>query len=216
MTIDSSKQSTTVHGLIPLFAIALLAQANPPANRQFPSRADEVRAQREAAEKQEAAKAQAKKQETPPKERANPVESEAEARAVAEKAAHFEKVYRERSARIERLLVIYRKKGDQAKVAELQSMHDKLEKRHQNAMQDFRKELGEQRWAKVEKHWGGPSARALEVRNERANENQAEHEARKAQKEAEGRVEKPQTPPQKKPDENRPKDKPPGQGGKDR
>ena len=108
-----------------------------------------------------------------------------EARATAVKAAHYEKVHRERMARIRRLIAVYQQKGDEAKVAELQAMRDQLEKRHENAMQGFRRQLGEARWAQVEKHVKGPSARALEVRNERANENAAERDARKAQKEAE-------------------------------
>jgi hypothetical protein len=127
----------------------------------------------------------------------------ADARAIAQKAAHFEKVYRDRVARIDRLQTLYREKGAETKLAELKDMRAKLEKRHANAMEGFRKQLGEGRWAKVEKHIGGPSARALEVRNERANENAAERDARKAQKEAEGKDEKP---PKKKEREDKPKD----------
>ena len=110
---------------------------------------------------------------------------DAEAPTIAQKAAHFEKVYRERVARIDRLKQVYREKGDETKLAELKEMRERLDKRHDNAMHGFRQQLGEARWAKVEKHMGGPSARALEVRNERANENAAERDARKAQKEAE-------------------------------
>lgn len=139
---------------------------------------------------------------TPPK----PVTSDAEARKIAEKAAHFEKVYRDRAARLDRLRQIYREKGAETKLAELKEMSAALEKRHANAMEGFRKQLGEGRWAKVEKHIGGPSARALEVRNDRANENAAEREARKAQKEAEkGQDAKP---PKNKDREDKPKDKP--------
>lgn len=228
MKTVASRKTTTVHGLVPLFAIALLAQATPAGGQKFPSRAEEMKAKQEQADQQEAKKAQAKQEEIARQERekagaptkiggsVKPVASDAEARAIAEKAAHFEKVYRERAARIDRLTSIYKKKGDQAKVDELQTMRDKLDDRHENAMQGFRKQLGEDRWARTEKHWGGPSARALQVRNERANENAAERDARKAQKEAEGKTEKPESPPRKKADEERPKEKPPGQSGKDR
>ena len=219
MTIDTSRKSATAHGLVPLFAIALLVQTPPAGTQRFPSRAEEMKAKQEQTKQKEAEQEAAKKGDVPPKERAKPVDSDAEARATAEKAAHFEKVYRERSARIDRLMAIYKEKGDTAKVAELQAMHDQLEKRHENAMKGFRQDLGEERWAKVEKHWGGPSARALEVRNEHANENAAEHAARKAEKGAEGKTEKPEKPeppPQKKPGDERPKEKPPGHGGKDR
>ena len=205
MDRTTSRKSSMVHGLAPLFAIALFAQNPPPGDQKFPSRAGEAKAKQEPAKKGEPA----------PAERAKPAESDAQARAIAEKAAHFEKVYRQRAARIDRLMAIYKEKGDAAKVAELQGMRDQLDKRHENAMKGFRKDLGEERWAQVEKHWGGPSARALSVRNEHANENAAEHEARKAQKGAEGKPEKPEAPPAKKPNEERPKEKPPG-GGKDR
>ncbi|MFN0006290.1 MAG: hypothetical protein ACKVXR_00155 [Planctomycetota bacterium] len=129
----------------------------------------------------------------------------AEARTIAQKAAQFEKAYRDRAARIDRLQAIYKKEGAETKLVELREMRARLDKRHANAMQGFRKQLGEERWAKVEKHLGGPSARALEVRNERANENAAERDARKAQKEAEGKEPKP---PRTKEREDKPKDKP--------
>jgi len=94
-----------------------------------------------------AARAQEKKPEVQ-KER----DEAAEARAIAQKAAHFEKVYRDRVARIDRLQEIYREKGAEKPLAELKEMRAKLEKRHANAMEGFRKQLGEGRWAKVEKH----------------------------------------------------------------
>src|ERR1700741_2027109 len=148
-------------------------------------------------------KGEAQKERESPEQPQKPVTSEAEARKIAEKAAHFERVYRERAARIDRLKQIYREKGAETKLAELKEMRERLDKRHENAMQGFRRQLGEGRWAKVEKHMGGPSARALEVRNERANENAAERDARKAQKEAEGKQEKP---PKEKERKDKPKD----------
>lgn len=201
------RQTTATTSAIAILAVAALAQTAPPANQKFPSRAEEVKAKQE-----EVAKKERETPATPPKVAA----SDAEARTIAETASHFEKAYRERAARIDRLLAIYEKKGDRAKVVELQAMRDQLEDRHANAMQGFRKQLGEERWTKVEKHFGGPSARALEVRNERANENAAERDVRKAHKEAEGKVEKPENPPQKKKDEERPKEKPPGRSGQGR
>jgi hypothetical protein len=179
-----------------LALVALAALAAPSAAQEF-KRTEEPKA----------------RQGETPRPAAGAKTADAEARAIAQKAAHFEKVYRERQARIRKLLAIYREKGDEAKIRELQDMQAKLEKRHTNAMQGFREQLGADRWAKVEKHMGGPSARALEVRNEHANENAAERDARKAQKEAEGH-----RPPEKKPEERpkppekdaRSKEKPPG------
>lgn len=106
-----------------VLAVALLAAAAPAARAQ--EKKPEVRQERDEA---------------------------AEARAIAQKAAHFEKVYRDRVARIDRLQEIYREKGEEKTLAELKEMRAKLEKRHANAMEGFRKQLGEGRWAKVEKH----------------------------------------------------------------
>jgi len=180
-----------------LVPAAARAQSEP---KRFPSHAEEVKQKQDAERKAEEQK-ERERAANPPK----PVTTDAEARSVAEKAAQFEKAYRERSARIGRLMAIYQKKGDQAQVDDLKLMRERLDKRHENAMHGFRQQLGETRWAGVEKHFGGPSARALEVRNEHANENAAERDARKAKKEAEGKEAKPE---KKKEHEEKPKDKP--------
>lgn len=115
--------------------LARAALAGTETNQQpFPSRADQ--------EKRPA--------ETAPKERSKT--GGGDEKSIAEKAAHYEAVHQERMARIRRLLGIYKEKGETEKVAELQTMRDKLEKRHTNAMQKFREQLGEDRWTKVENH----------------------------------------------------------------
>jgi hypothetical protein len=182
--------------VLPRYLLSLVVLAGTAASQGFPSRADEVKRPGQEA----------------PKEGRKPTAPEA--KSIAEKAAHYESVHQERMARIRRLLAVYKEKGDRDKMTELHAMQDKLEKRHANAMQKFREQLGEERWAKVDRHIRGPSARALEVRNERANENAAERDARKA----EGKIEKQgeeRTKPEKEKEE-RSKEKPPPRNGGNR
>lgn len=141
--------------------------------------------------------------------------SNAEAREIAKKAAKFEAVHRDRIARIDRLIVVYTGKGDRAKVTELEALRESLMKRHGNAMDGFRKQLGEGGWGRFEKEMKGPSERARAVRNEHANENEKEREARKAAEEHKGG----EKPVREKPKEGadgkeHPKDKPARPGGK--
>jgi hypothetical protein len=209
-------------------ALALLVLGAPAASQTFKSKAEEKKPLREQA-LQKQAERDASKQERQVSGEVKRIGAgdDAEARSVAEKASHYEKVHRERMARIHRLESVYKAKGDETKVAELQAMASGLEKRHANAMKGFREQLGDERWAKVEKHWRGPSARALEVRNERANENAAARDARKASKEGDVSPEKRGKPAEgardeKKPAEERPKadkpprskEKPPGRNGR--
>lgn len=164
-----------------------------------------------------------KENQEPPKKQV-PVESAkeaptAEAREIAKKAAHFESIHRDRIARMDRLISIYTAKGDRAKVAQLQALREKQMKRHDNAMEGFRKQLGPDSWGRLEKEMKGPSARARQVRDEHANQNEREREARKAAKEGQPGG-KPEKPPEKPKDDahdkERSKEKPPGRpGGKD-
>jgi len=144
--------------------------------------------------KREAPKADAPKADAP----------NADAREVAKKAAHFETVYRDRMARTERLIAIYTAKGDRAKVTELEALREAQRKRHANAMEGFRKQLGPEKWGRLEKEMKGPSERARKVRNEHANENEKEREARKAAEPGKGGA---------KPAPEKPKERPPSRPG---
>jgi hypothetical protein len=75
--------------------------------------------------------------------------SASEQRAVAKKAAHFEHNYRNVQARIDRLIRIYKAKGDTAKVAHLEQLKAQQEKRKANAMEGFRKQLSSENWGKL-------------------------------------------------------------------
>ena len=75
--------------------------------------------------------------------------SKTEQRAIAKKAAHFEEVHRTRQARIDRLIRIYRAKGETAKVARLEELRKKDDQRTANAMEGFRRRLGDENWGRV-------------------------------------------------------------------
>lgn len=125
------------------------------------------RAEREKAEKEKAEKERAEKAKTtgatPPKSvpptgvRTAPALNE-EQRETMKKAAHFEHVHRVRTARINRLIQIYKAKGDEAKVKKLEEMKAKEDTRTANAMAGFRKQLGEENWgrlnAEMKRHHG--------------------------------------------------------------
>lgn len=81
-----------------------------------------------------------------------------EQRDIAKKAAHFESVHRDRTARMNQLIRIYKAKGDEAKVQKLEEMKAKEEKRTANAMAGFRQRLGDENWgrlnAEMKRHHG--------------------------------------------------------------
>ncbi len=87
-----------------------------------------------------------------------------ERREIAKKAAHFESSYRSRAARINRLIGIYKAKGDDAHVAQLERMREKLEVRREHAMEGFRKDLGETGFKSVQGQVNGKGRRSLEER----------------------------------------------------
>jgi hypothetical protein len=72
-----------------------------------------------------------------------------EQREIMKKAAHFEHVHRVRTARMNRLIRIYKEKGDTAKVQKLEEMKAKEAKRTENAMAGYRKALGEEHWGRL-------------------------------------------------------------------
>jgi hypothetical protein len=140
-----------------------------------------------------------------PKQAAPKVEApSAETREIAKKAAHFEALHRDRIARIDRLIAVYTAKGDRAKVTELEALRESQMKRHGNAIEGFRKQIGPDAWGRLEKEMKGPSARAREMRDEHANQNEKEREARKAAEAGKGG---------EKPAPEKPKDKPPARPG---
>jgi hypothetical protein len=87
-----------------------------------------------------------------------------ERREIAKKAAHFESSYRSRTARINRLIGIYKAKGDEAHVAQLERLREKLGVRREHAMEGFRKDLGETGFKSVQGQVNGGGRRALEER----------------------------------------------------
>jgi bisphosphoglycerate-dependent phosphoglycerate mutase len=152
-----------------LALVALAALAAPSAAQEF-KRTEEPKA----------------RQGETPRPAAGAKTADAEARAIAQKAAHFEKVYRERQARIRKLLAIYREKGDEAKIRELQDMQAKLEKRHTNAMQGFRAQRARERERRRARRAQGAegSGRAPPAREEARGASQAAGEGRAFQREA--------------------------------
>jgi hypothetical protein len=120
-----------------------------------------------------------------------------ERREIAKHAAHFESKYRDRVARINRLIGIYKAKGDDARVVQLERMREHLDVRRGNAMAGFRKQLGETGFKRLEGQINAPGRRDTD---ERAKP----HEERRGERERTGgeRTEK-----------ESPKEKPPGESG---
>ena len=103
----------------------------------------------EKAREQEKAKGAAPAKPAEPARNAAAPGNAAEQREVAKKAAHFEQRYRSVQARIDRLIRIYKAKGDTAKVAKLEQMKAREEKRKANAMEGFRKQMSSENWGKL-------------------------------------------------------------------
>jgi hypothetical protein len=124
---------------------------------------DRVQKEREAAKAKEAqekekeriekAREQEKAKEAAPAKPGEPARgtpgNAAEQREVAKKAAHFEQRYRNVQARLDRLIRIYKAKGDNAKVATLEQWKAREEKRKANAMEGFRKQMSSENWGKL-------------------------------------------------------------------
>jgi hypothetical protein len=87
-----------------------------------------------------------------------------ERREIAQKAAHFESQYRSRVARVNRLIGIYKAKGDDAHVTQLERLREKLEVRREHAMEGFRKDLGDAGFQSVQSQVNGKGRRAIEER----------------------------------------------------
>jgi hypothetical protein len=87
-----------------------------------------------------------------------------ERREIAQKAAHFEAQYRSHVARVNRLIGIYKAKGDDAHVTQLERMREKLEVRREHAMEGFRKDLGDAGFQNVQSQVNGKGRRAIEER----------------------------------------------------
>ena len=120
--------------------------------------AKRARAQAEAKEKERAGRVpEEPRSATQAAVKPSPRDAESD-REIARKAAHFAQIHRVRQARIDRLIRIYKAKGDTAKVAKLEALRAKEDKRTQNAIEGFRKRLGEENWGRVnselQKHHG--------------------------------------------------------------
>jgi hypothetical protein len=83
-------------------------------------------------------------------------------REIAKQAAKFESSYRNHVARVNRLIGIYKAKGDEAKVTQLERMREKLDVRRQHAMEGFRRDLGEPGFQKVQGQINSRGGRAPE------------------------------------------------------
>jgi len=91
-----------------------------------------------------------------------------ERRAVAQDAARFEANYRSAVGRINRLISVYRSKGDQEKVMQLERMRERLAVRREHALEGFRKDLGEEGFQRVQGQLQGGGRRALDERARKA------------------------------------------------
>ena len=135
-------------GLFALLGIAALS-SSARADAQDP----EAKRQREQAQEeqakppQRAQKAPDKAQtRTPAPAGAPTVEQQ---RDIAKKAAYYARRSRDQQARIDRLIQIYTQKGDREKVSKLEGMRAQLAKRTDNAMEGFRKRLGDEKWGQL-------------------------------------------------------------------
>ena len=105
-----------------------------------------------------------------PQSGTRPVESRPleERRAIAQDAARFESNYRNVVARIHRLTEIYKAKGDQEHVLQLERLRERLAVRREHALASFRKDLGESGFQRVQKQLEGEGRKALEERAKKA------------------------------------------------
>lgn len=120
----------------------------PQKEREKPS-PEELRAQAEK-DRIEKARIEQRRKEAQEGRAAPPALRIEERREIAKKAAHFESSYRSRVARINRLIGIYKAKGDDAKVAQLEQMRQKLDVRREHAMEGFRRDLGDSGFQRVQ------------------------------------------------------------------
>jgi hypothetical protein len=94
--------------------------------------------------------------------------------APADRLAQLERKNAMMTARIERLMEVYREKDDKAKLLELEQLRERAKNQHQKGMAELERELGPERFraaraAYAEKNGGAvPSERGREIRTERA------------------------------------------------
>lgn len=148
----------------------LSAQQRPQEPPKEPAKLERVKE----APKQGAPAGEVRKVEPPKAEAPKPQLPNEEAREIAKKAAKFEAVYRDRIARIDRLIVIYTGKGDREKVTELEALRESQVKRHANAMDGFRKQLGGESWGRFEQELKRPGVHARKMREEHKDANEKE------------------------------------------
>ena len=82
-----------------------------------------------------------------------------EIRRLSREVFALERKHRERIARIDRLKVVFREKGEIEKVQELEQMAERQERRHARGLEAYRREMGPEAFAAIET--------ALEVGRER-------------------------------------------------
>ena len=81
---------------------------------------------------------------------AAPAANPAELRRMRAEIFALERVHRERTARIERLKVLFREKGETEKVLRLEQMGERAEIRYQGKLAAYRREMGPENFAKLE------------------------------------------------------------------
>lgn len=150
--------------LASLFASFLVAAA--PATSQEPRPTQREAPQRERSPEPQAEKpARPAPQSPAPPKAARPIE---ERRAIAQDAARFEAKYRSAVARVDRLMEVYKEKGDAEKVLQLERLRDRLAIRREHALEGFRRDLGEDGFQRVRGQLEGGGRRGLEERAKKA------------------------------------------------
>jgi flagellar motility protein MotE (MotC chaperone) len=141
---------------------APVRQARPEQEREKAKRsAEELRAQAER-DRIQKERIEQRRKEAQGARPAAPARSIEERREIAKKAAHFEASYRNHVARLNRLIGIYKGKGDDARVARLEQLRQKLDLRREHAMQGFRRDLGDAGFQHVQGQINGAGRRAPE------------------------------------------------------
>lgn len=103
-----------------------------------------------------------------------PVTDAARGAGPAARLAEVELKHAKDAARIDKLMEVYREKGDQEKVTQLEQMRERANKIHKKHLAGLEREFGPERFkaarATLAEHRGGPSERGLEMRSDRADE----------------------------------------------
>jgi hypothetical protein len=107
----------------------------------------------------------------------------------AERLEQLEMKHATMTARIQKLMDVYRQKGDKAKLLELEQLRDRAKNKHAKALAELERELGAERYRAArqtfaERHGSAvPTDRGREIREERAKTDAATDRAEQARKE---------------------------------